>query len=710
MILSQIKLLSLGHCFVHLPRAFIENETKCKVGSIIKITSVQDDERDLFVIWNGKRTSNDETHIDIGFAEANGFKDETIVLNMDSSLLEPKECSICRVQLLESTQLEIINEHLSTNLLDRCRVVYKNLIIPIWLSDHVRVFVKVISAQPTGNPVLLGQWTEMQIQDTPKESKPTKTEQNSDYLIEEPIPIISHSLGIDSLPKFQNGNMLIQGPRGSGKTYLLRKICNNYHNYKSQIFNCKQLRGKRIENINKIFDELLNNLLENQPSILCLDDIDAIVRHDPKSNEQKDQDSLYKKRLIDSFCRLLKRPERSAHVDVGINKVLIVCTCQSLELLDHRISLSEARNYFIVSIKLYEPNKEERIKIIKSLIEQQITFTKLELDDCELDRIASDCKSYMPSDLRILVERAIINSCSRDQLEFSSDPVHLKGTDFTNAISNYVPANLRNVTLKPRTSRFFSDIGGMEEIKRDLETTILLPLKYPTLYQSSPIKPQTSILLYGPPGCGKTMLAEALTNHEKLNSICIRGPELLSKYIGSSEAAVRDLFKKAHLAKPCIIFFDEFESLVPKRGSDSTGVTDRVVNQFLTLMDGFEQMSNQVFILAASSRPDMIDPAILRPGRIDKHIHCSYPSYRDRIGILQVLSRRLSIREFDSFIDKLAKSLDGFTGADIHSLLYSAQVRALNDNVRQGKRDIVILEKHLWESLESSKKKDMNLV
>jgi peroxin-1 len=185
---------------------------------------------------------------------------------------------------------------------------------------------------------------------------------------------------------------------------------------------------------------------------------------------------------------------------------------------------------------------------------------------------------------------------------------------------------LESNLVKNRNTFSWSLIGGLNETKKSLNESIIWPIKYEKLYKELGMRQSAGVLLYGPSGCGKTILASALANESKLNFISVKGPELLSKYIGSSEQNVRELFRKAEKAKPCVIFFDEFESIAPKRGHDSTGVTDRVVNQLLTQLDGVEQLDG-VYLLAATSRPDLIDQALLRPGRIDNFIYIGYPNH-----------------------------------------------------------------------------------
>jgi len=218
-------------------------------------------------------------------------------------------------------------------------------------------------------------------------------------------------------------------------------------------------------------------------------------------------------------------------------------------------------------------------------------------------------------------------------------------------------------------------------VKQELLDIFELPTKFSQIFDSLPLKLRSGVLLFGPPGCGKTMIAKCIAKRCGINLISVKGPELLNKYIGASEAAVRDVFMRAKQSSPCIIFFDEFESLAPRRGTESTGVTDRVVNQLLTFLDGVESRSN-VYVLAASSRPDLIDVALLRPGRLDKKLFCSLPSYDDRKDIIKriVINKKIQIQDMDNeqIIEFIAKQSDHFSGADLNMIFSIAQTLAFH--------------------------------
>lgn len=285
---------------------------------------------------------------------------------------------------------------------------------------------------------------------------------------------------------------------------------------------------------------------------------------------------------------------------------------------------------------------------------------------------------------------------------------------FHTALSTFVPLSLRDVKLQ-KSDVQWSDIGGLKEVRSVLRETLEFPTKYASVFANCPLRLRSGcvpsspvqcprlilsrrLLLYGYPGCGKTLLASAAAKECGLNFISVKGPELLNKYIGSSEKSVRELFERAQAAKPCVLFFDEFDSIAPRRGHDSTGVTDRVVNQMLTQMDGAEGLEG-VYVLAATrcaifkvstilsryshvhtldSRPDLIDPALLRPGRLDKSLLCDMPTEDDRRDILEACSSRLDLGK-DVNCAFLAQRTEGFSGADLQSLVYNAHLDAVHE-------------------------------
>ncbi|KAG9236290.1 P-loop containing nucleoside triphosphate hydrolase protein [Amylocarpus encephaloides] len=302
--------------------------------------------------------------------------------------------------------------------------------------------------------------------------------------------------------------------------------------------------------------------------------------------------------------------------------------------------------------------------------------------DLDFLDLSGETDGYMPGDLVLLVSRArceaLIRSVAESAKNSDSTSISLTRGDFDTALKGFTPASLRNVTLQTSTTTFAS-IGGLHETRKILLETLQYPTTYAPIFAQCPLRLRSGLLLYGYPGCGKTMLASAVAGECGLNFISVKGPEILNKYIGASEKSVRDLFERAEAARPCVLFFDEFDSIAPKRGHDSTGVTDRVVNQLLTQMDGAEGLSG-VYVLAATSRPDLIDPALLRPGRLDKSLICDLPGLDDRIDILHALGKKLKLHpEVIEALPEIATQTAGYSGADLQALIYNAHLEAIHD-------------------------------
>ena len=311
------------------------------------------------------------------------------------------------------------------------------------------------------------------------------------------------------------------------------------------------------------------------------------------------------------------------------------------------------------------------------------------MPDLDFLDVAGSTEGYMPGDLLQLVARARSQALMRSieqNPENTSCTVPLSRKDFDSALEGFTPASLRNVSLQTSTTTF-SSIGGLAETRRVLLETLQYPTRYAPIFAQCPLRLRSGLLLYGYPGCGKTLLASAVAGECGLNFISVKGPEILNKYIGASEKAVRDLFERASAARPCVLFFDEFDSIAPKRGHDSTGVTDRVVNQLLTQMDGAEGLSG-VYVLAATSRPDLIDPALLRPGRLDKSLLCDFPGLEDRVDILRAMAGNAkvsaAVMDDKGAMMDLGRMTEGFTGADLQALMANAQLEAIHDVLGDG--------------------------
>ncbi|XP_053117738.1 peroxisomal ATPase PEX1 isoform X2 [Hemicordylus capensis] len=472
----------------------------------------------------------------------------------------------------------------------------------------------------------------------------------------------------------RSGGILITGAKGSGKSTLAKAICKEAFDRLDahvEVVDCKALRGKRLENIRKKLEEAFLEAGWRQPSVVLLDDLDHIVGVPLAPEHENSPEAVQSIRLAHVLKDMIKE------IISMCSLIALIATSPSEQSLHPSIVSAQGIHIFQNFQHIKVPNQGQRCEILHSIIKNKLNFNTDRLSDLDLNQIAKETEGFVARDLTMLVDRAI-HSCVSSRRGCKKDLI-LSTLDFQKALKGFTPTSLRNINLHKPQDLGWDRIGGLKEIRQDLIDTIQLPAKYPELFANLPIRQRTGILLYGAPGTGKTLLAGVVARESRMNFISIKGPELLSKYIGASEQAVRDLFNRAQAAKPCILFFDEFDSLAPRRGHDNTGVTDRVVNQLLTQLDGVEGLEG-VYVLAATSRPDLIDPALLRPGRLDKCLYCPPPDQTSRFEILKALSHSLPLAH-DVDFQHLATKTEHFTGADLKALLYNAQLEAVHSNL-----------------------------
>lgn len=515
-------------------------------------------------------------------------------------------------------------------------------------------------------------------------------------------------------------SLLLTGGTGSGKTSLAYLLCHRLRGeylVNATYVSCQTLVTDEIQ-IPKVKEILTKTFMSaawcarlGGQAVVVLDDLDKIC---PVETElQVGNDNGRSLQITELLCSIVRQ---YCGVQSGVS---LLATAQSKEAL-HNLIIGGHIVGDIMALKA--PNKENRRMILQKLTHRDGLSRDLSnefhgrartssgssstvedswmdpsnpssrpgssssaaVDDfhispsLDLLEIAGETDGYMAADLALLVSRARNQALIRTVSSSDESALTLMQADFFTALKGFTPSSLRNVTLTHSTTTF-SEVGGLVATRNTLLETLMYPTKYAPIFASSPLRLRSGILLYGYPGCGKTLLASAVAGECNLNFISVKGPEILNKYIGASEKSVRDLFERAQAAKPCVLFFDEFDSIAPKRGHDSTGVTDRVVNQMLTQMDGAEGLEG-VYVLAATSRPDLIDPALLRPGRLDKSLLCDMPSRADRADILRAVSEKIHLQpSISSRLSDIAAQTEGFSGADLQALMYNAHLEAIHD-------------------------------
>eukprot|EP00510_Aplanochytrium_minuta_P001653 CAMPEP_0184022664 /NCGR_PEP_ID=MMETSP0954-20121128/10769_1 /TAXON_ID=627963 /ORGANISM="Aplanochytrium sp, Strain PBS07" /LENGTH=666 /DNA_ID=CAMNT_0026305139 /DNA_START=46 /DNA_END=2046 /DNA_ORIENTATION=- len=500
-------------------------------------------------------------------------------------------------------------------------------------------------------------------------------------------------IGVDP-PK----GVLLRGPPGCGKTMLAHAIAGElqvpFYNLSAPEI-VSGMSGESEEKIRRLFSDAR----ENAPAIIFIDEIDAITGK--RENSSRGMEKRIVAQLLTSMNDIktsdLSDKEEEENDDSnskGLDSagVLVIGATNRPDALDPALRRA---GRFDREISMGIPDKNSRISILTALT------TRMRLSgDFNFDEIAQITPGFVGADLssvckeaaaeainRVFKTRGSNNtSCNVDRLPFSSEElenVFVTMNDFRSAIGKVQPSSKREgFTTVPEIT--WDDVGALEDVREELRMAIVEPIANPEKFERFGLNTHGGVLLYGPPGCGKTLVAKAVANCSGANFISVKGPELLNKYVGESEKAVRQVFERARASSPCVVFFDELDSLCPKRSisGESGGVSERVVNQLLTEMDGVGNRKH-VYVLAATNRRDIIDEAMLRPGRLDKHLYISLPSADDRLKILLTRIRKTPVSK-NVDLGLISQRLEGYSGADIDSLVKSAAVIAL----RNGKTEV----------------------
>ncbi|MEM2689476.1 MAG: CDC48 family AAA ATPase [Nitrososphaerota archaeon] len=483
-------------------------------------------------------------------------------------------------------------------------------------------------------------------------------------MVELPLkhPELFRHLGIEP-PK----GVILWGPPGCGKTLIAKAIANETGAHFISI-NGPEIMSKFYGESEARLREIFKEAEENAPSIIFIDELDAIA---PKRSEVTGE---VERRVVSQLLTLMDGLKSRG-------QVIVIGATNRIDAVDPAL---RRPGRFDREIRIGVPDRNGRKEIL------QIHTRRMPLaDDVDLDELANITHGFTGADLAALCREAAMNALRRFlpkiDLEKETIPaevleeLRVTREDFMNALKIVQPSALREVILEIPNVRW-EDIGDLEQVKQELREAVEWPLKYPDLFKRLGIKPPKGILLYGPPGTGKTLLAKAVANESEANFISVKGPEILSKWVGESEKAVREIFQRAREAAPCIIFFDELDAIAPRRGLHTdSGVTDRIVNQLLTEMDGI-QILKDVVVIGATNRPDILDPALLRPGRFDRVIFVPPPDVEGRYQIFQIHTRDMPLAD-DVDLRKLAEMTEGYTGADIEALCREAALNAARENI-----------------------------
>ena len=483
-------------------------------------------------------------------------------------------------------------------------------------------------------------------------------------MIEIPLkrPELFEKLGI-APPK----GVLMHGPPGTGKTLLAKAVASESDAHFIAI-NGPEIMSKYVggseENLREYFEEAE----ENSPSIIFIDELDAIA---PKREETNGE---VERRTVAQLLTLMDGLKSRG-------QVVVIGATNRPDSLDPAL---RRPGRFDREIEIGVPDTEERKEVL------EIHTRNMPLaEDVDLDKIAGTTHGFVGADLESLCKEAAMRVVRRILPEIQNDEeipkevmekIVVTGDDFKNAQKEIQPSALREVLVQIPDIKW-DDIGGLEDVKQELKEAVEWPLKHPDTFQRLGIRPPKGTLLYGIPGTGKTLLAKAVASESEANFISVKGPELLSKWVGESEKGVREVFRKAKQAAPTVIFFDEIDAIAGARSGNDTdsGVTKRVVNQLLTEMDGLEELED-VAIIAATNRPDILDAGLMRPGRFDRHIQVAEPDEEARLAIFEVHTKNMPLSK-DVDLKKLAKQTDGYVGADIESVCREAAMLALRDDL-----------------------------
>ncbi|GAA0516481.1 transitional endoplasmic reticulum ATPase [Halorubrum aquaticum] len=492
-------------------------------------------------------------------------------------------------------------------------------------------------------------------------------------MIELPMrhPELFKRLGIDP-PK----GVLLHGPPGTGKTLIAKAVANeidaSFHTISGPEIMSKYY-GESEEQLRDVFEEAT----EEAPAIVFMDELDSIA---PK---REDAGGDVERRVVAQLLSLMDGLEERG-------EVVVIGATNRVDAIDPALRRG---GRFDREIEVGVPDRDGRKEIL-----QVHTRNMPLVDGIDLDEYAENTHGFVGADLESLAKESAMHALRRirPQLDLESDEIdadvlnsiQVTENDFKEAMKGIEPSALREVFVEvPDVT--WNDVGGLNDTKERLRETIQWPLEYPEVFDQLDMQAAKGVLMYGPPGTGKTLLAKAVANESESNFISIKGPELLNKFVGESEKGVREVFSKARENAPTIVFFDEIDSIATERGGNTSdsGVGERVVSQLLTELDGLESLED-VVVIATTNRPDLIDSALLRPGRLDRHVHVPVPDEEGRRKILEVHTREKPLAD-DVDLDAIARKTEGYVGADLEAVAREASMNASREFIASVPREEV---------------------
>ena len=648
-----------------------------RTGDVLELTHESTSKKSYVLLWSSN--SNDYGK---GLIRIDGYTRENISVGIDDQITVQK-VNVEKAEEIKMSPIVDLNiaglENYMSEKLDG-RVVAKDDVLLFNIMGK-RIGFIIISTKPQNQALLINSYTKFKFgttSDIPVQDKNIdrityediggiKNEvQKVREIIELPLrhPELFDKIGIDA-PK----GVLLHGPPGIGKTLLAKAVANETN------ANFYSIGGPEI--MSKFYGEseekLRNIFLQAQdkaPSIIFIDEIDSIA---PKRDEVSGD---VEKRIVSQLLTLMDGLKTRG-------KVVVIAATNRPNAIDQAL---RRPGRFDREIEIGIPDEEGRYDIL------QIHTRGMPLEqDLDLKYYAKVTHGFVGADLEMVAKEAAMRSLRRIIPEINLkeakipidilNKIKITSQDLDDALKEVHPSAMREVLVQKPNIRW-KDIGGLDNLKEELKEAIEWPLKHADLFIKAAIKPPKGILLYGPPGTGKTLLAKAVASTSESNFISIKGPELLSKWVGESEKGVREIFRKARQAAPCVIFFDEIDAIAPTRSGSDGGdshVTERLVSQMLTEIDGLDDLKG-VVIIGATNRPDIIDKALLRPGRFDRLLEIPIPDNYTRKQILQVHLKKKPLGA-DVNIDKLVELTDSFTGAEIEALVNATAIAAVKEHV-----------------------------